>query len=103
MSKSSASFMTVAAIYSPDDRYDSLFISNYVLQNVLDAIKRVPGTTNVQIFGAKDYAMRIWLQARIAWPSWASRWVTSAGAVSRAKRPVRRRQDWRTAQQLLKN
>ena len=62
VAKSSSSFMVVAAIYSPDDRYDSLFISNYVLQNVLDAIKRVPGTTNVQIFGAKDYAMRIWLR-----------------------------------------
>lgn len=62
VAKSSASFMTVAAIYSPDDRYDALFISNYVTQNVLDPIKRVPGTTNVQIFGAKDYAMRIWLR-----------------------------------------
>ena len=62
VAKSSASFMTVAAIYSPDDRYDALFISNYVTANVLDAIKRVPGTTNVQIFGAKDYAMRIWLR-----------------------------------------
>ena len=62
VAKSSASFMTVAALYSPDDRYDELFISNYITQNVLDAIKRVPGTTNVQIFGAKDYAMRIWLR-----------------------------------------
>ena len=39
-----------------------LHVSNYVTLNVLDAIKRVPGTTNVQIFGAKDYAMRIWLR-----------------------------------------
>ena len=62
VAKSSSSFLVVAAIFSPDDRYDSLFISNYVTQNVLDAIKRVPGTTNVQIFGAKDYAMRIWLR-----------------------------------------
>ncbi len=62
VAKSSANFMVVAAMYSPDDRYDSLFISNYVLQNMLDAIKRVPGTTNVQIFGAKDYAMRLWLR-----------------------------------------
>ena len=30
--------------------------------NVLDSLKRVPGTTNVQIFGAKDYAMRIWVK-----------------------------------------
>ncbi len=62
VAKSSANFMVVAAVYSPDDRYDALFISNYVLQNMLDAVKRVPGTTNVQIFGAKDYAMRIWLR-----------------------------------------
>ncbi len=62
VSKSSAAFLVVASLYSPDDRYDSLFISNYITQNVLDAIKRVPGTTNVQIFGAKDYAMRIWLR-----------------------------------------
>ena len=62
VAKSSANFMVVAAVFSPDDRYDSLFISNYVLQNMLDAIKRVPGTTNVQIFGAKDYAMRLWLR-----------------------------------------
>jgi len=62
VAKSSANFMVVAAVYSPSDRYDSLFISNYVLQNMLDAIKRVPGTTNVQIFGAKDYAMRLWLR-----------------------------------------
>ncbi len=62
VAKSSSSFMTVATIYSPDDRFDALFISNYVTQNVLDAIKRVPGTTNVQIFGAKDYAMRLWLR-----------------------------------------
>ena len=62
VAKSSANFLVVATLYSPDDRYDALFISNYATQNVLDAIKRVPGTTNVQIFGAKDYAMRIWLR-----------------------------------------
>ncbi len=62
VAKSSSSFLVVAAVYSPDDRYDALFISNYVTQNMLDAVKRVPGTTNVQIFGAKDYAMRIWLR-----------------------------------------
>ena len=62
VAKSSANLTVVAAFYSPDDRYDTLFISNYLSQNVLDAIKRVPGTTNVQIFGAKDYAMRVWLK-----------------------------------------
>ena len=60
--RGSSSFLQVVAFYSPDGRYDDLFTSNYVTLNVLDDIKRLPGTTNVQIFGAKDYAMRIWLK-----------------------------------------
>src|SRR4051812_11421416 len=60
--KGSSAFLQVLAFYSPDNRYDNLAISNYVTVNVLDALKRVPGTTNVQIFGAKDYAMRIWVK-----------------------------------------
>ena len=59
--RGSSSFLQVVAFYSPDDRFNDLFTSNYVTLNVLDEIKRLPGTTNVQIFGAKDYAMRIWL------------------------------------------
>ncbi len=60
--KGSSSFLQVIAFTSPDGSRDDLFISNYVTLNVLDALKRVPGTTNVQIFGAKDYAMRIWVR-----------------------------------------
>jgi hydrophobe/amphiphile efflux-1 (HAE1) family protein len=60
--KNSTSFLQVIAFNSPDGRFDDLYVSNYVTLNVLDTIKRVPGTTNVQIFGAKDYAMRIWLR-----------------------------------------
>jgi len=60
--KGSSSFLQVFAFYSPDGRYDNVFTSNYVTLNILDALKRVPGTTNVQIFGAKDYAMRIWVK-----------------------------------------
>ncbi|MBT1063958.1 multidrug efflux RND transporter permease subunit [Bowmanella sp. Y26] len=60
--KGSSSFLQVHAFYSPDSSRDSLWTSNYVTLNVLDQIKRIPGTTNVQIFGAKDYAMRIWLR-----------------------------------------
>ncbi|MFZ6870474.1 efflux RND transporter permease subunit [Undibacterium sp. Di27W] len=62
VSKSSSNFLVVAALFSPDNRYDALYLSNYATQNVLDALKRVPGTTNIQIFGAKDYAMRIWMR-----------------------------------------
>src|SRR5512134_1555186 len=60
--KGSSSFLQVLAFFSPDGRYDDLYTSNYVTLNVLDQLKRVPGTTNVQIFGAKDYAMRIWVR-----------------------------------------
>jgi HAE1 family hydrophobic/amphiphilic exporter-1/multidrug efflux pump len=60
--RGSSSFLQVLAFYSPDSRFDDLFTSNFVTLNVLDELKRLPGTTNVQIFGAKDYAMRIWLK-----------------------------------------
>ena len=60
--KNSTSFLQVLAFNSPDGTFDDLYVSNYVTLNVLDTIKRIPGTTNVQIFGAKDYAMRIWLR-----------------------------------------
>ena len=62
VSKSSANFLVVVALYSDDDRYDRLFLSNYATQNIVDPLKRIPGTTNVQIFGGKDYAMRIWMR-----------------------------------------
>jgi len=59
--KGSSAFLLVYALYAPDDRFDDLFTSNYATLNVLDPLKRVRGTTNIQIFGAKDYAMRIWI------------------------------------------
>ncbi|MBT3724576.1 MAG: multidrug efflux RND transporter permease subunit [Gammaproteobacteria bacterium] len=60
--KGSSSFLQVLAFYPENERYDDIFISNYVKLNILDRLKRIPGTTNVQIFGAKDYAMRIWVK-----------------------------------------
>ncbi|WP_428606816.1 efflux RND transporter permease subunit [Sedimenticola sp.] len=60
--KGSSAFLQVIAFLSPDGRFDDIYTSNYVTLNVLDRLKRIPGTTNVQIFGAKDYAMRIWLK-----------------------------------------
>ena len=77
--KGSSAFLQVVAFYSPEGRYDDIFISNYVTLNVLDEIKRVPGTTLVQIFGAKDYAMRIWLQ-----PDRLVRYKLAPGDVIRA-------------------
>ena len=62
VNKGSSSFLQVLAFYSEDGRFDDFYTSNYVTLNVLDRIKRIPGTTNVQILGAKDYAMRIWIK-----------------------------------------
>lgn len=61
ISKGISGFVMAAAFYSPDNRYDSLFISNYVDVYVSDAIKRVPGVANVVIFGERKYSMRLWL------------------------------------------
>ncbi len=60
--KGSSSFLQVVAFYPDDEQYSDIYVSNYVKLNVLDQLKRIPGTTNVQIFGAKDYAMRIWIK-----------------------------------------
>jgi multidrug efflux pump len=58
----SSSILQVLAMYSPEQRYDSIFISNYALLNVLDELRRVPGVGDAQLFGAQDYSMRIWLR-----------------------------------------
>ena len=96
--KGSSAFLQVLAFYSPDGRHDDIFISNYVTLNVLDEIKRVPGTTLVQIFGAKDYAMRIWLRPdRLA--QLQARARRRDPRAERAERAVRRRQGGRVADQ----
>jgi len=60
--KTTASFMMVIALYSPDGRYDPDYIANYTNINVLDAIKRIEGANQAAILGVPDYAMRIWLR-----------------------------------------
>jgi len=60
--KGSSAFLQVVAFYSPGNRFNDIYVSNYVTLNVLDLLKRVPGTTGVVNWGAKDYAMRIWLK-----------------------------------------
>ena len=52
----------VFALYSPQRTHDSLFLANYANININDALYRVPGVGQVQLFGASDYAMRIWVK-----------------------------------------
>jgi HAE1 family hydrophobic/amphiphilic exporter-1 len=61
VTKNTTGFLGGLGFFSEDNRYDSLFISNYLDQYVRDAIKRVPGVGNVIIFGERKFAMRLWL------------------------------------------
>ncbi|MXN64909.1 multidrug efflux RND transporter permease subunit [Stappia sp. GBMRC 2046] len=61
VTKQSSDLTIVPNLYSPDGRYDSLFISNYINIHVLDVLKRIPGVGEVNIFGERKFAMRIWL------------------------------------------
>jgi multidrug efflux pump subunit AcrB len=60
--KRSQSFMMVISFFSPDDRYDTVYLGNYVNLYVLDAIKRIPGANLSSMFPQPDVAMRIWLK-----------------------------------------
>jgi hydrophobic/amphiphilic exporter-1 (mainly G- bacteria), HAE1 family len=59
--KSSENFVFGAAVFSPDHRYSTLFMSNYLDVYVRDSLKRVPGVADVVIFGERKYSMRLWL------------------------------------------
>src|SRR5258707_14397250 len=59
--KSTSDFLQVITLTSPERRYDTVFLSNYALLNLYDALGRVPGVGQVRIFGARDYSMRVWL------------------------------------------
>ena len=54
--------LVAISIYSPGNSYDTLFLSNYATINVIDTIQRVPGVGQIRVFGAADYAMRIWVR-----------------------------------------
>ena len=59
--KKSSSTLMIIAVYNKDGRYSPEYVSNYTNVYVLDAIKRVKGAGQAQIFGVPDQAMRIWM------------------------------------------
>ena len=61
INKASSNFVFGAGFYADHGQYSNLFISNYVNVYVSDALKRVPGVGNTNIFGERQYAMRLWL------------------------------------------
>ncbi|MGH9414883.1 MAG: efflux RND transporter permease subunit [Terriglobales bacterium] len=71
-------FVFIAGFYSPHNQYSNLFISNYLAQNVTDALTRVPGVSSATVFGAQIYAMRIWLDPA----KMAARGLTASDVIS---------------------
>lgn len=62
--KSSPDLTMVVHLRSPNERYDMQYLRNYSLINIKDQLARIPGVGQVQVGGAGDYAMRIWLDPR---------------------------------------
>lgn len=60
--KQQNSMIMVPLIYSTDSTYDETFLQNYAKINIIPEIQRVSGVGQAQVFGAKDYSMRVWLK-----------------------------------------
>ncbi len=79
--KATPNILLAVHLYSPDASRDLLYLSNYATLHIKDALARLPGVGDVQLFGARDYAMRIWLD-----PDKVAAYQLSAGEVLAALR-----------------
>jgi multidrug efflux pump len=59
--KASPDLLMVVHLFSPDNRYDDIYVRNYATLQVRDVLARVNGVGQVRVFGSGDYAMRVWL------------------------------------------
>jgi multidrug efflux pump len=59
--KKNPSILMAVNLFSPDDRYDTLYLSNYAMLHVRDELMRLPGVSDVTFLGERDYAIRVWL------------------------------------------
>src|SRR5881398_3595848 len=60
--KSTTAPLMLLSLYSPRGSYDGVFLANYAYINLVDQLTRIPGIGNVQVFGAGQYAMRLWVK-----------------------------------------
>ena len=60
--KSTTAPLMLVSLYSPKGTYNNIFLANYGYINLFDQLTRLPGIGNVQIFGAGQYAMRLWVK-----------------------------------------
>jgi HAE1 family hydrophobic/amphiphilic exporter-1 len=58
--KKSASILQFVNIYSPERKFDTLFMANYAIINIMDELSRVPGVGQALLFDRKNYSMRVW-------------------------------------------
>jgi hydrophobic/amphiphilic exporter-1 (mainly G- bacteria), HAE1 family len=75
--KVSSALVTVLCLFSPDGRYDDLYLTNYVNLRIKDELSRIRGVGDVTVFPQKDYGMRIWLDPN----KMESRQLTTADVV----------------------
>ncbi len=61
VSKQNSNILLAMSLFSEDDTFDNVFLSNYADLYIVDALRRVPGVGDVVIFGERTYAMRLWL------------------------------------------
>ncbi|MDB9526607.1 efflux RND transporter permease subunit [Oscillatoria sp. CS-180] len=78
VSKESSNILLAMSLYTEDDSYDDIFLSNYADLYIVDALRRVEGVGNVVIFGERTYAIRMWLNPQ----QLASRDLTAQDVVS---------------------
>ena len=78
VNKVASSFIGAVGFYSDDNRYSPLFMSNYVDIYIKNAIKRIHGVADVQIFGERKYSMRLWLDPSLL----TARGLTAGDVVS---------------------
>jgi multidrug efflux pump len=60
--KSTLAPLMLVSLTSPKQTYDNIFLANYAYINLVDQLTRVPGISNIQVFGAGQYAMRLWVK-----------------------------------------
>jgi HAE1 family hydrophobic/amphiphilic exporter-1 len=61
VAKQSTSLVLMVNMLSPDGSFDEIYISNYVTTRIKDVLARVDGVSEVKVFGAKDFGMRVWI------------------------------------------
>jgi len=62
VNKSQSSRLLIFSLYSENPAYDETFLQNYAKINLIPAIQRVTGVGTANVFGSRDYSMRIWLK-----------------------------------------